>query len=255
MKIMTKKGIRELHIIENSKLDCRLKLAIVPHIFSICSEGFEIPEDKRKDPDFVADVEWHVLKEPFIGLVMEKDKIALYPGDFDTYQKESSNHLIAFVSYRLVEIATGETVVYFSALMVAEEYRGQGIASGIMDAIMRRHETNLMALRTQNPVMRQSVQGVCELTHPSLDKEQRPPAEFITIGAIIAQELGMEKYDPLKMIEAGTYGKLLYGGEELPRLAEALTPNALSLNDAFWKLINPRDGGSMIVVGMKEVKK
>lgn len=221
-----------------------LKMAIIPPIFHLCAEGFEIEDDA----EFPADVQRHVMGEEYIGLVLEKKTTYLAPGIFKW------NKLLAFVSYRIVQLeAKGkddkkpEQIIYFSAVMVAKEYRGRGIASGIIKAIMRKHGIRWMALRTQNPIMRESVIGACQEVYPSLSGEE-PPEEFIAIGKTVADMLGMRSYDRKLMVEPGTYGKALYR-KELPTLSDQLTPNAWAKNSAFWDLVGTRDGGSMIVTG------
>lgn len=240
---------KQLWLIDTRELRERkhqLKMAIIPPIFRLCAEGFGIEE---KDNDFASDVQRHVMGEEIVGVVMEKEARSLSPGIF----KRKNNRPIAFISYRIIKIATdmdaqeSDEIVYFSAVMVAKEYRGQGIAADIIRAVMRKHEIGWMALRTQNPVMRESVKGACQEVHPGLSGQQ-PPAEFMDRGQAIASLLGMEAYDDHLMIEKGTYGKMLYG-EELPALRSELTTDALVINRAFWELLDVRNGGSMIIVG------
>lgn len=205
-------------------------------IFELCAAGFE----QDRSPSFKTDVENHVMGETAACFIFQDNLRQLNPSGV------KKSPLLAFVSYRTIEVELDdgtERVVYFSAIMIAEEYRGQKVAAGIIKTIMKKHQARYMALRTQNPIMRESVNEACDQVCPGL-AEKENPQEFVAIGAAVANMLGMPRYDPQLMTEEGTYGKSLYG-KTLP----ALSGNLMALNAAFWKKVNVRRGDSMIVVG------
>lgn len=176
-----------------------------------------------------ADIYKHLFNEDALYLVFNKD--LLWSGE-----NIGETRVIAFLSTRDIVTKYGN-MFYVSGICVDPALQGYGVGKSLMTAAYTRGTYKVASLRTQNPVMQQSFDGIPG--GKSYPNGHKPPKEVLNIASELAVTLKTAKYDADKMFCPECYGSCLYGVEPDSR------DNHYS--DKF-KEINKQSGDSMLCV-------
>ncbi|MDO9231009.1 MAG: GNAT family N-acetyltransferase [bacterium] len=146
----------------------------------------------------------------------------------------------AFLTSRDIDFG-GKKILYISRVCVDPLRQGYGISRKLIEEAYKRGEHyDAMALKTQNPVMKECFDKcIGGKSYP--DNGAKPPREVEEAGIFLANLLKAEKYHTQSLIIKGAYGKCLYGVE--------LSSRDEAYNDQFNKL-DKSAGDSMLCIKM-----
>lgn len=234
IKIKTKKSIETIWLIKTEFLEKQhfLNVEIIDKVYRLCLESFT----QKENPEFRKDVMKHIREEKNVCLAFEDQCKKL------NYTDIRKNKAVAFASYRIMKIKS-EKILYISAVVVAPSKQRENLGSSIVKCIIEKEGVDKIALRTQNPVMYESLKKVCKKIFPPLSKEEKIPEDIMELGVKVASSLGMPKYESILMTEEGTYG-----GHSLYGIKPGLDKKNLDME--FEKKVNISRGDSMIVIGV-----
>lgn len=175
---------------------------------------------QEDSPQMKVDVYNHLFKEDSLLMVMDRDAV------------------IAFLTSRSLGF-DGKKILYLSGICVDPLYQGNGISNQLINEAYQLGESyNVMALKTQNPVMKQCFDNCLGgKSHPNFEVET--PQEIEEIGLFFANLFEAKNYQPQSLILKGMYGQCLYGCVPVSR------------NEAYNNLFDHLDksaGDSMLCV-------
>lgn len=165
------------------------------------------------------------------------------------YHLETGEHLYlvcneSIVAYGVFNFWTKDafSILYLSGIIVDPDHQGKGISSSLLGIVMEDFNPQLLAARTQNPVMYESIRRSCGKVYPA--DSIIPPVDIQTVGQFIAvDKLNMVNYDQVSMLGKGTYGSCLYGSEPVSRN---------SIMEYWFKgEVDLSNGDAMIIVGVR----
>lgn len=149
-----------------------------------------------------ADVYHHLFKEDSLLIVMDND-----PTQEEDLIKFS---VVAFLTSRSLDF-NGKKILYLSGICVDPLYQGCGISGKLINETYELGEYyNVMALKTQNPVMKQCFDNcIGGKSSPNIGTEVSEEIE--RIGLFFADLFKVENYQAQSLIMKGIYGSCLYG--------------------------------------------
>ena len=127
--------------------------------------------------------------------------------------------VMAFLTSRDIDF-NDKKILYISGVCVDPLRQGYSISQKLIEeAYKRGGYYNIMALRTQNPVMKECFDKcVGGKSYPN--NGTKLPNEIEEVGLFIAKLLKANKYHAQSLIIKGAYGKYLYGEELFSRNEE-----------------------------------
>lgn len=154
-------------------------------------------------------------------------------------EKEDDDNALAFLTSRIINF-NGKKVLYISGVCVDPKYQGYGISRNLINETYKMGFCNIIALRTQNPIMKECFdKSIGGYSYPN--NSMSPPEEIEKIGIFIADTLKAKEYHAQTFIVKGAYGKCLYGIEPL------------SFNEAYneqFMTLDKSVGDSMLCIKM-----
>lgn len=140
---------------------------------------------------------------------------------------ETMPRAIAFLAYRGIRI-NNEDVLYISGICVDPSYQGSGIAMSLMNEAYKRGFYKALALRTQNPVMKQAFdKSIGGASYPNGDMEI--PENVKSIGNELSKIFKAGNYNRDTLHCINCYSSSLYG-------LEIESKNDDCINKEFCKL-------------------
>lgn len=178
------------------------------------------------------------IEEDIYGHLFKEDKLFIITNINCDSIAEQELFVMAFLTCRDINF-NGKKILYLSGICVDPLYQGYGIIGNLINEAYKRGERyDIMALRTQNPVMKQCFDKcIGGKSHP--DSRIKLPREVEEVGAFIAKLLEARNYQVRSFIMKGVYGSCLYGTEPFSRDE--------FYNDQFSKL-NKLAGDSMLCI-------
>lgn len=151
---------------------------------------------QEDSPQMKGDVYNHLFKEDSLLIVMDNDT--------------KDARVVAFLTSRNLGF-NGKKILYLSGICVDPLYQGGGISGQLINEAYKLGEYyDVMALKTQNPVMKQCFDNcVGGKSHPNFDVET--PQEVEEIGLFFASLFEAKNYKSQSLILKGMYGQCLYG--------------------------------------------
>lgn len=188
-------------------------------LYQLTQSGF----CREKSESLKQNTKNHVKQSEFLYLVTKNNSIIAY-AVFDYLAEENLN------------------ILYLSGIMVSTDYQGQGVAGSLIRLALNEFQTaKYLTVRTQSPIMYESIQRCCEDVYPNTGPI---PQDIALVGQVVASKrLKMKNYNTTTMTAEGVYGSALYGIK--PR------SNNEYINNWFNTNINLDRGDAMIIVARK----
>lgn len=157
---------------------------------------------QKDSPQMKTDVYHHLFQEDSLLIVMDND--------FTQTEDSTGASVVAFLTSRSLDF-NGKKILYLSGICVDPSYQGFGISGKLInEAYELGKYYDVMALKTQNPVMKQCFDNcVGGKSSPNIGAEISKEIE--RIGLFFADLFKVENYQAQSLIMKGIYGSCLYG--------------------------------------------
>ncbi|NTV44323.1 MAG: hypothetical protein HGA67_01330 [Candidatus Yonathbacteria bacterium] len=135
------------------------------------------------------------------------------------------------------------SALLLSGVCVSRDFQRMGLGTGFIKFAMeylKTPRTNFLVLRTQNPVMKKTLDDAVGVeSFPRVN--EHVPGDVSTVAGHIAQALGDSRFESQTLTSPKVYGQSLYG-EEIPSLED------VRYRKLFSELISQKEGDAMYCV-------